>query len=153
MSDGFSVQVKIEDNVQNTLKEFEKRLNDALFVIGTRGVEGAVDSISNENFAVDTGRLRASISFVTADGSHGSQSDKGAGANELLKSGDVLSGKAPKDSVQIGTNVEYAVPVHDGTSKMPARPFLRDGIQQQADEMEKDVKAVFDGSAYINGNG
>ena len=36
-------------------------------------------------------------------------------------------------SVDIGTNMEYAPWVHDGTRRMVARPFLRDAIMDNTD--------------------
>lgn len=54
---------------------------------------------------VDTGNLRASITYeIARDGASGGL------------------------SARIGTNVPYAVYVHEGTRYMPARPFLREGL-------------------------
>lgn len=35
----------------------------------------------------------------------------------------------------VGTNVEYAVFVHEGTSKMVGRPFLRNAIEKNRDDI------------------
>lgn len=62
--------------------------------------------------AVDTGTLRASI-----------------------------TSKADNNKVSIGTNVEYGVYVHEGTSKMDARPFLRNAVFEHIPEILNIIKA------------
>lgn len=42
-------------------------------------------------------------------------------------------------SFEVGTDVPYAVFVHDGTYKLKGRPFIRDGLMDGADEL----KAIF----------
>lgn len=141
MADDFSFSVKIEDNRPEVQKALQENMENCLYIMGTRAVEGAVRSISFDNLAVDTGRLRASISFVTADGTTGDSGER----SDASKGGDTLSGKAPADSVQVGTNVEYAEFVHNGTSRMAARPFLKDGIEDNKEYIEEGVKGVLEG--------
>ncbi len=54
---------------------------------------------------VDTGRLRTSIT------------------HEVERSGKEIIGR-------VGTNVDYAIPLEYGTSRMAARPFLRVGLNK-----------------------
>lgn len=137
----FGFNITIQDYSANVSSELPKATERALFAIGVLGVEGSVDSISNENLAVDTGRLRASISFVTQEGEKG----KSGFSSTNSKGNDGLSGNAPKNSVWIGSNVEYATAVHEGTKGMKARPFLRDGIIKKRDEMQKQAELIFKG--------
>ena len=37
----------------------------------------------------------------------------------------------------VGTNVEYAPYVHEGTSRMPGRPFLRDAGERNKEKIRK----------------
>lgn len=64
---------------------------------------------------VDTGRLRNSITFYTED-----------------------------NAVHIGTNVEYAQFVEEGTSKQKAQPYLRPAVENHLDKyraiVEKELK-------------
>ena len=41
-----------------------------------------------------------------------------------------------EDAILVGSPVEYAGYVHDGTSKMAGRPFLRDAIFEGADALK-----------------
>ena len=137
--------IKVDSNEPVIRAELDKDIERALYAIGVKAVEGAVRSISGQytpsNQAVDTGRLRASISFITAGG------DSGAGAAQVpeSKSGDRLNGKAEANTVVIGSNTSYAEFVHNGTHKMRSRPFLREGIDNTKGEMEEIVKDIFEG--------
>ena len=42
-------------------------------------------------------------------------------------------------TVEVGTNKDYAVFVHNGTRKLKARPFLRDALIEHIDDIEKIV--------------
>ena len=143
MAGDLRFSIKVEDNSKLVLEAEKKAIEDALYAIGIKAVEGSVDAISGKYGipkAVDTGRLRASISFITPTDS----GDSGE-ANTHSKAGDQLTGTAEKNSVVVGSNVEYAEPVHNGTSRMGGRPFLRVGIEQTKGEMERQVKTILKG--------
>lgn len=128
------------------VKDLPKAIERCLYQMGILAVEGATRSISGqftpENQAVDTGRLRASISFITKNES----GDSGMfSANSEPK--DKLWGSCEDGIVVVGTNVDYAEYVHNGTSKMIGRPFLREGIDQEKAKMAESVKEIL-----TNGN-
>ena len=137
----FSIDIK-QNNTNLAKDELKDAINKILYIMGTEAVAGAVEKItSGADKAVDTGRLRASISFVTADGSTGT----GARAVETSQADDTLSGKAEEKTVYVGSNVSYAFFVHEGTRRMGARPFLRDGIMAKRDSMQEKAKGVLEG--------
>lgn len=51
-------------------------------------------------------------------------------------------------SVDVGTDVEYARYVHDGTSRVEGRPFIRDGVMGKQKELKEllstDLSAGFE---------
>ena len=74
--------------------------------------------------AIDTGRLRASISTNWSDsgmaeGAIGSQAESGDGIKQPSISGNEVF------KVVVGTNVEYSVPLEFGNKKILPRPFMR----------------------------
>lgn len=153
MAGDLKFTIKVEDNSKLVLEAEEKAIEDALFAMGIKAVEGATDAITGKKSiasAVDTGRLRASISFITPtfeSGQINKQTPKAGSKVERnpLRQGDLLSGSAEKNSVVVGSNVEYAEPVHNGTSKMAGRPFLREGIDKTKGEMERQVTTILKG--------
>ena len=144
MSDDLKFSIRIKDNSQLVLDEAEKATERALYAIGVKAVEGSVDAISGRydiKPAVDTGRLRASISFITPTQKGGSGQPKPKNA----EAGDDLTGTAEQNTVVVGSNVEYAEKVHNGDSKMAGRPFLREGIDKTKDKMQEQVTKIFKG--------
>lgn len=144
MSEGMRFTIRVENNSKLVLEELEKATERALYAIGVKAVEGSVDAISGRydiDPAVDTGRLRASISFITPTDKGDSGQPKPANA----QAGDDLTGTAEENSVVVGSNVEYAEKVHNGDSKMAARPFLREGIDKTKDQMQEQAEKIFKG--------
>lgn len=99
--------VKLDDNSKEILAEMKARIPTILEGIAIQAEGNAVDEITRLG-AVDTGRLRGSISHAHDE-----------------------------DSAYIGTNVEYAPYVELGTYRMAARPFLRNAVSNYADEYKK----------------
>lgn len=144
MSDGMRFTIRVENNSQLVLESLGEAIERALYAIGVKAVEGSVNAISGRYDiapAVDTGRLRASISFITPTDKGGSGQPKPKNA----EAGDDLTGTAEQNTVVVGSNVEYAEKVHNGDSKMAARPFLREGIDKTKDKMREQVTKIFKG--------
>lgn len=79
-----------------------------------RGRKWHIASAPGQPPAVDTGRLRASIT------------------HEVRKEGDQIVGL-------VGTNVEYAPHLEFGTNKMAARPFLRPALFNNVPEIKRQI--------------
>ena len=145
MSEPFNVTVKLtNNNIALMKKELDNATERALYAIGIKAVEGSVDAISGRYDiapAVDTGRLRASISFITPTDKGGSGQPKPKNA----QAGDELTGTAEQNTVVVGSNVEYAEKVHNGDSKMAGRPFITEGISKTKDKMQEQAEKIFKG--------
>ena len=144
MSEPFTIRIKVQSNADLAKEELEKATERALYAIGVKAVEGSVDAISGRydiDPAVDTGRLRASISFITPTKKGDSGQPKPANA----QAGDELTGTAEQNTVVVGSNVSYSEYVHNGTSKMAGRPFLREGIDKTKDKMQEQAEKIFKG--------
>lgn len=95
--------------------EFDPAVKKALEEIGIKA-EGHAKDIITEKGAVDTGRLRNSITHQVGE----------------------TDSKEP--CVYVGTNVEYAPWVEGGTSKMKARPYLKPAVEDFKDEYKEIVE-------------
>jgi len=104
------VSVTVKSNKQAVLEEFKKQKAVALEAIGLQGETNAKMHITAVG-AVDTGRLRNSLTHATDE-----------------------------DSAYIGTNVEYAPYVEMGTYKMKARPYLEPAVTEHIDEYRELVE-------------
>lgn len=131
---------KLYDNVADVLKATAEQKLRALEAVGKQAEGDVKDEITDKKI-VDTGRLRSSITHLV-DG----------------------------DSVEVGTNVNYAVYVHEGTGKYavgggttkerwvyrneltgefrmayPQRPrrFLKNAVERNLDDYKEIVKEEF----------
>ena len=107
----------LTDNSEFIINAFDVATDKALYVVGLKADEHIVRYMSQPDFTgrdiVDSGRLRASISFVTPDRESGFINGKAEGSETT----DIISGQGQKNTVIIGSNVEYASYVNNGTSK------------------------------------
>lgn len=84
---------------------------------------------------VDTGRLRASITWATNE-----QHDSGSSPAE---SSDYATHSTPKEGeLYIGTNVEYAEYIEMGTSTMGPFPFLKPAVTNHLDEYKQMMESA-----------
>lgn len=104
-------EVIIESHVGEVKAELQNRIPTILEALGIEAEGNAVTEIT-ELGAVDTGRLRGSITHAVDD-----------------------------DSAIVGTDVEYGVYVEMGTYKMASRPFLRNAIENYTDDYKRIVEA------------
>lgn len=62
--------------------------------------------------------------------------------NPIRKTGDLMRdvsyevGRSAKNTVDIGNSLKYAPFVHDGTIRMRGRPYLRDGITNNLNNLQ-----------------
>lgn len=104
------MKIEIIDHSGEVKAELNNKVSTILEALGIEAEGNAVDEITTLG-AVDTGRLRASISHA--------HDDKYA---------------------YIGTNVEYAPYVELGTSRMASRPFLRNAVSKYIDDYKRIIE-------------
>lgn len=120
--------VRFESKADDVLSEVSNVRQKTLEAIGLKAI-GYAQLLC----AVDTGRLRNSLTFVTATarGDANTQNGESASAEDYSP-----HGLPDEDAVVIGTNVEYAPYVEMGTSKTKAQPFLAPAIENHIKEYE-----------------
>lgn len=99
--------IYVNSHVGEVKAELAHRVPVILEALGLEAEGNAVDEITTLG-AVDTGRLRGSITHLTDE-----------------------------TSAYIGTNVEYAPYVELGTYKMASRPFLRNAINNYTSDYKR----------------
>ena len=92
----------------------------------------------------DTGRLRNSLTWATkeTEGRTFSYSD-----DEGVQYSYEIGNGVEKDSVYVGTNVEYAIYQEMGTSKIDAQPYLKPAVENHREEYVRIAKRFLNGEA------
>ena len=125
-----------KDNTDEVLSALEKAKIRGLTAIGMTA-EGHAKKKITQAKAVDTGRLRNSITFAVSGESANISSYSGDHGEE----GGTYSGTAPNDkdkAVYIGTGVEYAIGIETGSHrKAGGVHFLQDAASNHADEYKR----------------
>lgn len=161
--------VKINDHSEEYKKAMQEAVGAALEAIGIQAEGYAKLELENNPRRIDTGLLRNSITYAVSGQPAAIHSYHGDNPSKYSKKEAVpigfYNGVAPDDSddkkaVYIGSNVQYAPYVHEGTGgifglffkKMKPNRFLKNAIQKHTDEykaivgeyIEKGLKEVKD---------
>lgn len=106
------MEVEVVDMSGELLAEMEAKIPVALAAVGGQAAFYCAEELENSPRRVDTGRLKNSINF-----------------------------RVQEKEVQIGTNVEYAIYVHEGTSRgMTPNRFLKNGMEMNIDEFREIIR-------------
>ena len=117
-----SLEVSITDFSSEVLAAMKEQVKTGLDEIGVAGEGYAVAAIESSPRRVDTGLLRNSITHaVSGEAPAKSTYTSDDGSKTGTYSGSV---DGDGEAVYIGTNVDYAGYVHDGTKKMVPNRFL-----------------------------
>lgn len=104
---------------ENNAKIIKNAMGDAI-IVALEEIGLLCEGYAKKLCPVDTGRLRNSITHAISNGS--------------------------EKYVIIGTNVEYAEYVHEGTSGREGVPFLRDAATQHKSQYERILKSKMSGA-------
>ena len=112
---GVSFQMQ-NDNTNKVKKELADRAIVALDAAGAQASSLAKRELQKNPVRIDTGLLRNSITHAVT--------------------------KTEQPSVLVGTNVEYAIYVHEGTRYMLPNRFIKNAIMNNRLELEKIIQMV-----------
>lgn len=145
MADKITIKVEGLEKAIKKIKKYQiikrEAVSIALISVGLK-IESAAKQIITEKRAVDTGRLRASISVNwsssgKAEGKTGSQAQSGDG---------IKAPQGPKGLVVVvGTAVSYSTAIEFGVSgtKRQGRPYLYPAYFMHEGEAISRIKKVF----------
>lgn len=144
---GFDYRIE-DDRTAEVIKKTHEAILIGLEAAGLQAASIAKVELQKDPSRIDTGLLRNSIAHAVV----GQPARPSAySADSPNKNGDTLfgsySGVAPdegedKPYVMIGTNVEYAMYVHEGTERMAPNRFLKKAIDENKAELLEIVAKV-----------
>jgi hypothetical protein len=125
--------VKITDNSAQVEKAFRDQVEKFLIETGIHLQAEASDELENSPRRVDTGRLRASIVFAT-------ETESGKNESPATPEDSTPHETPEKHTLYIGTNVEYAPYVHEGTMRMAPNRFLRNAVVKNQNQLKEKAR-------------
>lgn len=147
--------LRLVDNSDQVREASEEQILRGLKAIGLQCVSHAKLELENAPRRIDTGLLRNSLTYApsgenTAISSyHGDNPSQHSNA-QVIPSGS-YSDKAPDDTklhkaVYVGTNVEYAEYVHEGTRSMLPNRFITNAVQGHQVEFKDIMRDALEGN-------
>lgn len=108
-----STRVRFNDNSDAVLSAVHGNVVRALTAMGTEAVGQIVRQMQTGYGRPiwQTGNLQRDVSY------------------EVERSGE--------NTVDVGSSLEYALFVHEGTSRMAGRPYIRDGVMNNLDKLKR----------------
>lgn len=139
---------KFVDNSKKIIDAKDDAVIKALEAIGQQAVSLAKTELQKSPARIDTGLLRNSITHAVSGKAPAIQSYKGSNQSQYGKKGipsGSYSGTAPDDpedkkAVYVGTNVDYAVYIHEGTRHLEPNRFLKNAVDKNGKEFENIAK-------------
>ena len=137
---GFDYKIE-DDRTAEVIKKTHEAILIGLEAAGIQAASIAKVELQKEPSRIDTGLLRNSIAYAVVGKSaipstySADSPDKDGVVHEGSYSGIAPDEGEDKPYVMIGTNVEYALYVHEGTSRMKANRFLKKAIDENKSEL------------------
>ena len=131
------LEFTLKSNAAELKKATDEAIKKGLEMIGMQASSYAKLELEADPRRIDTGLLRNSITYAVYGESAGVSNYSADKPDETgeVKTGS-YNGQAPADpnKVYVGTNVEYAAYVHEGTTRMAPNPFLKNAFEKHKDQ-------------------
>ena len=144
---GFEFHVA-SDNTEIVKQQIRDKALVALDAAGMQAASLAKMELQKSPQRVDTGLLRNSITHAVcgkpaAIGEYRADSPKAGRPSSGSYSGTAPAADTPQTPfVLVGSNVEYALYVHEGTSRMAPNRFITNAMRNNAPELQKIIQNV-----------
>lgn len=140
--------VDVKDNSALFIAAVEAAAELALDAAGSQAATLAANELQRSPSRIDTGLLKNSITWAVGGKPAAISSysaDRPSKTTGKMPPSGSYSGTAPADtknkkSVYVGTNVEYAIYVHEGTNRMAPNHFLKNAISKNRGELSEIMK-------------
>lgn len=152
--------VDIKDNSDLFIAAVEAAAETALDAAGMQAASACATELQRSPSRIDTGLLKNSITWAVGGKPAAISSYSADRPSKYMNEDSVwsilqaarpssgsYSGAAPADtektrSVYVGTNVEYAIYVHEGTKRMAPNHFLKNGISKNRGKLTEIMKTI-----------
>lgn len=133
------MMVKFNDNSEKAMAMLQVNARAALSAMGEEAV-GAILKQMESGYSI--AHKNRSNKYKRVFGVRLKNENYNPGSHTAIRDTGTLMGSiahAPSGEMteDVGTNVSYAKYVHDGTSKMEGRPFIKDGIEKGSARIKK----------------
>lgn len=127
-------RIQLSDHAEAVLAQMEANVERALTAMGIKAVGLIVR------------QMESGYTTPHKNRTHGTTSDGGT-HTAIRETGDLMRdvsyevGNSGAGTVDVGNSLEYGVFVHEGTSRLESRPYIRDALTNGAEELQRVASA------------
>ena len=127
-------RIQLSDHAEAVLAQMDANVERALTAMGIKAVGLIVK------------QMESGYTTPHKNRTHGTTSDGGT-HTAIRETGDLMRdvsyevGNSGAGTVDVGNSLEYGVFVHEGTSRLESRPYIRDALTNGAEELQRVASA------------
>ena len=127
-------RIQLNDHSEAVLAQMDANVERALTAMGIKAVGLIVR------------QMESGYTTPHKNRTHGTTSDGGT-HTAIRETGDLMRdvsyevGNSGAGTVDVGNSLEYGVFVHEGTSRLESRPYIRDALTNGAEELQRVASA------------
>lgn len=127
-------RIQLSDHAEAVLAQMDANVERALTAMGIKAVGLIVR------------QMESGYTTPHKNRTHGTTSDGGT-HTAIRETGDLMRdvsyevGNSGAGTVDVGNSLEYGVFVHEGTSRLESRPYIRDALTNGAEELQRVASA------------
>lgn len=128
------MKIRIDDNSKEFIKAKDLAVEKALNALGVHLEGEAKEELENSPRRVDTGRLKGSITYAT-------ETEHSTGESPSWPADYLKHGTPEQGTVYVGTNVEYAPYIHEGSDRLKPNRFLKNAFTRNREQIKQYLEA------------
>lgn len=127
-------RIQLNDHSEDVLAQMDANVERALTAMGIKAVGLIVK------------QMESGYTTPHKNRTHGTTSDGGT-HTAIRETGDLMRdvsyevGNSGAGTVDVGNSLEYGVFIHEGTSRLESRPYIRDALTNGAEELQRVASA------------
>lgn len=127
-------RIQLNDNSEAVLAQMDANVERALTAMGIKAVGLIVRQMESGYTTPHKNRTHGTTSDV---GTHTAIRETG----DLMRDVSYEVGNSGAGTVDVGNSLEYGVFIHEGTSRLESRPYIRDALTNGAEELQRVASA------------
>ena len=127
-------RIQLNDHAEAVLEQMDANVERALTAMGIKAVGLIVK------------QMESGYTTPHKNRAHGTTSDGGT-HTAIRETGDLMRdvsyevGNSGAGTVDVGNSLEYGVFIHEGTSRLESRPYIRDALTNGSEELQRVASA------------
>ena len=126
-----ALQIQLNDNSETVLTQMDANVERALTAMGIKAVGLIIKQMESGYTTPHKNRPKGNV--PSDGGTHTAIRETG----DLMRDVFYEVGHSGAGTVDVGNSLEYGVFIHEGTSRLESRPYIRDALLNGAEKLQQ----------------